>query len=104
MGNRHKRGADEKSWKEACHEQIADRLLGGNAVLDQADAGRDDNAKLCGRSDSRCSEVPVIVVLKHFRDNDRAYGGGSSGAGAGDSGEKGAGRYGYHGQASWNMA
>ena len=75
----------------AGNEQPADRGFGGDAVEDEGDRRRDQNAERAAGADRAGGDVVRVAAPAHFRNAHLADGGAAGGRRAGERGEDGAG-------------
>ncbi len=57
----------QQTRPDACHEQFADRLLGGEAVQDQRQRRRNQDAECAAGGDQAGGECVRVAALPHFR-------------------------------------
>ena len=87
----HEQAGQHQSRHHAGEEQTADRGLGGDAVEDEGDRRRDQNAERAAGADRAGGHVVRIAAPAHLRNAHLADGGAAGGRRAGERGEDGAG-------------
>jgi hypothetical protein len=89
-GEHHPQGEDrgeQDAGDDAGDEQLADRLLGDDAVDDQRQRGRDEDAQRAAGGDEAGGQFLRVAALPHLRDAHAAHGGAGGRAGAAHGGE-----------------
>ena len=87
----HQGGRQHEAGEHTAHEQRGNGDIGGDAVDDERDAGRDDRPQAGGRTGHGSRHAIVVARLLHGREHDDSYGNSGRHGGPGNGGEDGAG-------------